>query len=247
MVAADLAKWLAYGPCNVVQMWGYNAQGSTVYIQLHEAPPATISSIATGSVPTLPGGTVPKCKSYQVLAGQPFYFSMNNLNLNECLLMLSSTEASLTAVGAGGGLDMTIEFNSDYFVDGTEGVVGNLTAATNHSNVCPEANGPCTLLRVDAVELLGTAATIIIANSDADADVPMGRTYALPANATKTLLFGKDSPTKTFTIDPAGHVLRQGMVVRVADALAGGYAPSFPWTLSANRAYLRCYFRPQLA
>src|ERR1051326_8316683 len=120
MTAADILKWIAWGPVSVQRFHGYNNQAGTLYIQLHEITPKSDGTVTAGSVP--------KVKSFQVLAGLPFSFEMvNDITMSELVVCISSTEANYTAVAAAGGLDMTVTVASDFLCDGTEVVVGDLT------------------------------------------------------------------------------------------------------------------------
>jgi hypothetical protein len=146
MVAADLTKWVAFGNINIQTISGYNAQGATVYIQLFQIPPLAAGGITASTVPAFKSLVCPTVAAFN------FNFQASGLALSECLIGLSSTEANYTAVAASSGLDLTMQFDSDYICIGGETVVGDLTTNQQTLQVWTEANGATArkrLLRVD--------------------------------------------------------------------------------------------------
>lgn len=226
MVAADLVKWCAYGPCMVTKIFGYNNQATDLYIQLHQVPP-----LANG---TLTAGAVPVAKSLLTQTKNGFMFPFpDGMHLSELLVAISTTEATYTAVGAGGGLDLTIEVDSQYLCDGTEVVTGNLTIATTSLQPWSNATGPKHLLRLTAQEVLGAARWVGITAKDV-ASSPI-RQFHIGANAQLDLLFGKDG-WSPFQQDSA-FVGYDGCLIGTFD--------NTPWdgTFTANSLYLRSIHR----
>ena len=149
MVAANLTKWVAWGRIVVHEIHGWNAQGADLYIQLHQTPPLTAAGGA------LTAGTIPAFKSLlaQQANGFMYNFGAQGVELSELLIAISTTEPNYTAVGAAGGIDLTIDFDTQFAVDGTEVIVGDLTTGVVATQqVWSEATGlaaPKRLLRVD--------------------------------------------------------------------------------------------------
>lgn len=226
LVAANTSKWIAWGPVRITQLHGYNNQGTSVYIQLHQVPPK-----ADG---TLAAGTVPAVKSLECLPGLPFAFTLD-FTLSECFLALSTTELTYTAVGAGGGLDLTVVASGEFLCDGTEAVVGDLTTAVNTLQVWTEAAGPKRLLRLDVIELLAVARFVVIQATDADANVPTDQILPIAASATVSGSMGSDG-LLIFT-KSAAQVLSQGCTIRVVNGV------TFPWAQTAVCANIRAIYK----
>lgn len=141
MTAANLTQWIAWGRVIVKEMHGYNAQGASVFIQFHQEP-------------VLTAGDVPTCASFQCFANDGFMFSFGTqgIELSELTVGMSTTEANFTSVAASGGLDITLDIDTQFAVDGTETIVGDLTTGQNALQVWSEATGAAgaqRLLRVD--------------------------------------------------------------------------------------------------
>lgn len=242
IVAANITKWLAWGPVTIQSIVGMNNQGSTLYIQLHQVPP-----LANG---TLANGTVPAVKSLQVLANAPFAFQNLNVTLAECFLAISSTEVNYTAVSAAGGLDGTVFCQSQFMCDGTETVVGDLTTTLNVLQVWTEANGAATpkkLLRLDVTEQLGQQAYVLIEATDADLLMPFGRVLPLAANSSLFTNLGGPSfgldGLDVMSIDGPGLLnppVRRGCTIRVSNSVP---SVGVPWTYSANAAVIRAIYK----
>src|SRR5271169_1838752 len=106
LTAASIYSYVAYGPVKVRRISGYNNQGANVFIQLHQKVPNSIATpIAAGDIPTY--------KSLQCFANDGFIFgySEDGIYLTPLVIGMSSTEANFTAVGAGGGVDCTVEID----------------------------------------------------------------------------------------------------------------------------------------
>ena len=100
LVAADLTKYISWGRCNVKKIFGYNASASA-FLQIFQKP-----TVANGDVPPVAALSAP--------TGQWFdWFFDKGLPLSEFLFAVSSTQPTYTAVGAGAGVDVTIEVETD--------------------------------------------------------------------------------------------------------------------------------------
>lgn len=178
MVAANIDLWIAWGRTRVTQVFGMNNQGSIVYIQLFDQTPQANGHMAAGSVP--------KIKSLQCLANAPFFFTVD-LTLEELMVALSTTEVNYTAVGAAGGLDMTVVCDTDYLCTGNEVIVGDTTTALNTKAIFAAAQHR--LLKLQAIEQLGANRFLAIGGATV---MPPGqeRILLLKANANTTYLFG---------------------------------------------------------
>lgn len=148
MTAADLTKFIAFGDVLINKMWGWNNQGSDLYIQLHQTIP-----LAAGG---LTASTVPACKSVVAQHGNGFFYSfgVEGMRLTELTIGISSTETNYTAVSANGGLDMTVEVGSNFLATGSETVVGDLTTNQQTLQVWSEATGALSRLRLIRVDVV---------------------------------------------------------------------------------------------
>lgn len=139
MVAADLTKWVAWGPIRVYEIFGRNNQSADLYIQLHQVYKDDLTSTST----------VPEVKSLETLGNLGFKYSFpGGLPLSELTVAISTTETLYTAVGAGGGLDLTLVIDTLYSSTGVS-VAGDLTTDVGALQVWAAANGPKLLLRAD--------------------------------------------------------------------------------------------------
>ena len=182
LTAADIIKWVAYGPTVVQAIHGMNNQGATLYIQFHEVPPKSDGTLAAGAIPAY--------KSLQVAANSPFWFAINS-TLNGLLYVVSTSEANYTAVAAAGGLDATLECGSDFLCDGTETVIGDLTSGNTGSfTVFADSATPKKLLRLDIVSKVGTVQFYGLGAGATNASVDSSSVHKLGANITLTRLFG---------------------------------------------------------
>jgi hypothetical protein len=197
MVAADVFKWVAYGPCVIRRFHGQNNQGATVFIQFHQTPPVS----TTTNVPT---NTVPAVKSFGVFANLPFDYPHEDISLSECTICLSSDETKLVPVAAAGGLDMTVEVDSVCLVN-TELVAGDLTSGLDSGEAYLDlvANAGSRVIRVDYVNSDGAARWLQLFTVDnpATGAVPIqqwggvsaaGVVGGVPNGDTLSLFFGPD-------------------------------------------------------
>ena len=153
MVAADLNKWLSFGPCQVRSIWGFNNQATDLYIQLHEASRVSASVV-------IANGAVPKGKSLLAQQSNGFKYEFQQpIDFSELVLAISTTEVNLTAVGAAGGLDMTVNIDGPFLVSNysTLTVAGTSAATTVAQQIWAESAGPKTLMRLDVATTSGVA------------------------------------------------------------------------------------------
>lgn len=152
--AALLSKWCSFGLCQVKRIHGFNNQGANVFIQLFETSPESSSTnVSNGKVPTF------KSLLAAPNNGFDYDFGYNRPSFSELTIALSTTETSLTAVAASGGLDMTVDIDGLYLVDNYTGltVVGDLTTSVTTLQVWAQASGPKTLYRIDSIAVDATA------------------------------------------------------------------------------------------
>lgn len=180
MTAADIYKWIAYGPNRVTQFFGMNNQAGILYIQLHQLTPKADGTIADATVPAI--------KSFQVLANAPFSFTVD-LTLSDLYVAISSTEANYTAVAAAGGLDMTVVVSSDFLCTGNEVVVGDTTTAVNTLVVSNDNTVSHKLLKIIATELLGADRWIYVGGVTASNPTDL-QSVKLPSGKTLTFNYG---------------------------------------------------------
>lgn len=249
MTAADLLKWIAYGPCTVTKIWGYNPEGTDdLYIQLHQTPP-----LADG---TLTAATVPAVKS--LVAQASFVFSYGpkdfgeGLALSELLLAISTTEANYTAPAAGHGLDMFVEVSGAFLCDGTEVVTGDLSTGVDTQQPWTDSvlNVGYKLLRIDYTNKSGAAAWLMGFADDAGTDgdkpdlvvtskrVPPAGTVpaGVPNNAAVTCFYGSEG-AKMFSLDTS-HSPHYGLMLWESST-----GDELTYT-STGASYIRTIHRP---
>lgn len=183
MTAADITKWASLGPVLVSEIFGYNNQGTDLYIQLHESP-------------VVANGDVPKEKSLLAQTNNGFKYPFPKpIALSELTIAVSTTEANLTKVGAAGGLDMTVVVSGVSLVDGTEVVSGDL--ATGADALTPTnwtdavASVGKRLLRVDYTNNDGADRYLMLfAKNPANGDTPLLCSPKVAAGGTLSLRFG---------------------------------------------------------
>lgn len=218
MVAADLVKWIAWGRVVVREIHGWNGQGSDVYIQLHQVPP-----LANG---TLTASAVPAYKSLLAQAGNGFMYNFGpqGIELSELLIALSTTEVNYTAVSAAGGLDLTIDFDSQSACDGTEVVVGDLTTGQNTLQVWAESAGPKRLLRVDVKDNQNTnqlVGIVYAVDTVAVTSLPTAF-FSCNKNTTTTVYFGDANCGFSPDQQDANYTQHRGCTINIS-ALTSGY------------------------
>ena len=88
LLITDEAKWVAYGPCRVVQVFGNNNHTADNYIQFHEKP---LAGLAAADVPAVASLYAP--------ANAPFDFKFSDpIFLSELTIAVSSTNVNYTAL-----------------------------------------------------------------------------------------------------------------------------------------------------
>lgn len=185
MTAANLTKWIAWGRVVVKEMHGYNNNANSVFIQFHQEP-------------VLTAGDVPVCASFQCFANDGFMFSFGTqgIELSELIVGMSTTEANFTSVGANAGLDITLDVDTQFAVDGTETIVGDLTTAQNALQVWSEATGAAGAQRLLRVDIKNNEAATKLYNLVYAVDTVSPSTSGIesfnvcPANATTTTYYG---------------------------------------------------------
>ena len=146
MTAADLSKWVSFGPCRVTNLTGFNNQATDLYIQLHQQSAASSSvNVANTTVPT--GGSL----LAQSKNGFAYFFPNGGIDLNELCIAISTTQPALTLVGANGGIDLVVEVEGPYLVNSNIHVVGDLTTNVANLEVWAEAVGPKRLMKLDVI------------------------------------------------------------------------------------------------
>ena len=193
-VLADEAKWVAYGPCRVVQVFGNNNHTADSFIQFHEKP---LAGLANGDVPAVASIFAP--------AEAPFDWKPNGvLNFSELTIAISSSNDDYTAL-TNTGVDATVIVETDFPVGDDTAVAGDLTTTNKQTQlVWASADGPKRLLRVDVVNADAQAIYMRVSASDAKltgdtTNVP----FAVPASSSKSFYFGRDG-IRPFRIDADG-------------------------------------------
>lgn len=210
IVAADLTKWIAWGPCNVTHIFGYNNQATDLYIQFYQRPQVT-------------AGDVPAVKSWTAFANAPFDMVFpDGLHLSELLIAISTTEVNYTAAGA--GLDMTVCVETDFPVVTATSIAGDLTTGVASRQIWTEANGYKRLLRLDVKNNSGATAYTHISSLD---------TPLVTDNRPEPLKV-LNAETKSFWFGKSGLVpgqLNKGCNVKMADG------PTIPYTFIAAASF----------
>lgn len=213
IVAADVTKWIAWGPGKVTHIYGFNNQIVDLFIQLFQSP-----TVAASDVPAIKALWAPSKAAFD----WPF---PDGLQFSELLVAPSSSEANYTAVGAGAGLDMTVVIETDFLVDATITVAGDLTTGVASRQIWAEASGPKRLLRLDVKNNVGATAYAHISSLDAPSTTDNRPEPLKVLNAT----------TKNFWFGKAGLVpglLNNGCTIKMADGATVPY--TFTGTSSFN-------------
>lgn len=196
----DEAKWVAYGPCRVVQVFGNNNHTADNFIQFHEKPLAGLAN-----------GDVPAYASLYAPASAPFDWKpVDPLFLSELTIGISSTNTDYTAL-TNTGIDGTVIVETDFAVTSNTTVVGDLTTSNiKELAVWASADGPKRLLRLDVIN--GDAVPIYARISASDTKLT-GDTSNIPreigASATKSFYFGRQG-FSPFRIDNATGTEHKG-------------------------------------
>ena len=183
LLITDEAKWVAYGPCRVVQVFGNNNHTADNYIQFHEKP---LAGLAAADVPAVASIFAP--------ASAPFDWKpVDPICLSELTIAVSSTNVNYTAL-TNQGVDATVIVETDFPVGSNTTLVGDLTSADKSSRQiwASSATNTKRLLRVDVVN--ADAQSIFVRVSASDSKLT-GDTTTTPltvaASATKSFFYGR--------------------------------------------------------
>ena len=202
LTAANITRFVAFGPVRVMRVHGFNNQGADSYIQLHQKIPDSIAApLATGNVPTF--------KSLLAQANNGFMYSFlpDGVLLSQLVYGISSTEASFTAVGAAAAVDCTLDVDSLYLTSGGETITGDLT--TGVDSIAPwtdsVANVANRLLRVDYQNHDGAVRYLLLSTDGGTTNVPI-ISNQVDSGGTLALEFGRQG-LQCFSQDAAyaGH------------------------------------------
>lgn len=226
MVAADLTKFVAFGPICVKRIHGYNASADC-YIQLFDTMPVSIASpIANAAVPT--------CKGIYCKTATPIFidFGEEGIMLSSLIVGISSTQPTYTAVGAGAGVNITLDVESQYLTNGNEAIAGDLTTGADSLVVWADAQAQNVnyLLRVDYTN--NDAATrYLLASTDAGTTVTQDFVFSAAAGGSLALIFGQQG--KKF-FNQQAQVKHWGLkLLQSTTALVGGLTSSTASTFKA--------------
>ena len=186
LLITDEAKWVAYGPCRVVQVFGNNNHTSDNYIQFHEKP---LAGLAASDVPAVASIYAP--------ASAPFDWKpVDPICLSELTIAVSSTNVNYTAL-TNTGVDATVIVETDFPVGSNTTLVGNLTSADKSSRQiwASSATNTKRLLRVDVVNADAQAIYARVSASDSK----------LTGDTTTTPLTVAALTTKSFFYGRAGY------------------------------------------
>lgn len=191
----DEAKWVAYGPCRVVQVFGNNNHTADSFIQFHEKP---LAGLANNDVPAVASVFAP--------ASAPFDWKPNGtLTFSELTIAISSSNDDYTAL-TNTGVDATVVVETDFPVGTNTTVVGDITSADKSSRQIWASSSTNTkrLLRVDVVNADAQAIYMRISASDSKltgdtTNVP----FKVNATSSKSFFFGRDGESP-FRLDADG-------------------------------------------
>lgn len=207
LAAADLTKWVAWGPINVQKIYGRNDSGADLYLQLHQSP-----VVLVGATP-VPNGVL------TVPTGQWFdWFFEPGVALSELTIGISTTPLTYTAPGAGLGVTATCLFSSDFAVSNYSGltVSGDLTTSVASRQVWADSAGPKKLYRLDVINNNAATTYPYISARDTPAvkNSAQIRLESIAAGATKNYYFGLNgvSPIEQYT-SAAAFVTADGCTV----------------------------------
>lgn len=198
MTAADLVKWIAWGPVRVRRIQGWNNNAASVYIQFHQTPPASY----VGGVSTLTASQVPAVKSFVATANNGFdYEWVDGLELNELTIGLSTSEVNFTSVGAGAGLDMAVWIDTECAVDSKTFLTGDLTTGVDFRSLWADSVNfaGARLFRVDYVNNDGATRWLTLV-ADVNGSTSAIFESQVASSGTAAWFFGSNG-TYVFTID----------------------------------------------
>lgn len=224
LLITDEAKWVAYGPCRVVQVFGNNNHTADNYIQFHEKP---LAGLAAADVPAYASIFAP--------ASAPFDWKpVDPLFLSELTIAVSSTNVNYTAL-TNQGVDATVIVETDFAVTSNTTVVGDLTTSVDHLQVWADADGPKRLLRVDIKNNAASTQYGFVYPNDAVGDNEAASNYSsgplkVLTTATKSFFFGRQGLT------PQGltaGVVRKGCTIEVGDSNFTNFQASTDYNIRA--------------
>jgi hypothetical protein len=182
LAAADLTKWVAFGPVKVDKLFGRNDSGAELYLQLHQSP-----VVLANDVP-VPNGVL------TVPTGEWFdWFFEPGIQLSELTIAVSTTKLLYTAPGAGLGVTATCLFSSDFAVSNFSGlaVAGDLTTNVASLAVWADVVGPKRLYRLDVLNNGNDSYPYISArNSPAAKNSAQNRLETVLSGNLKSYFFG---------------------------------------------------------
>lgn len=204
LLITDETKWVAYGPCRVVQLFGNNNTAADVYLQFHEKPLVSAND-------------VPAVASIFCPASAPFDFKFSDpISLSELTIAASSTNDDYGAL-SDAGVDATVIVETDFPVGSNTTLVGNLTTNNISSRqIWTSASGTTTPKRLLRVDVINGDAVPIYARISASDSKLSGDTSNIPfeidASATKNLYFGR-AGIRPFRIDNGTGTEHKGCTV----------------------------------
>lgn len=226
LVSTDIVKWVAYGPCRVLAVYGFNPNAATdCYIQFH------LNKIAAGSTTAnnVANNTVPQVKALYAPANTGFSYGTNafgeeGLDLPELLVAVSTVQASFTAAAT--ALNMTVVVESDYLVSSGTTVVGDLTTGVASLQVWAHSTtNTKRLLRLDFAN--GGAAPrypLIQARDTLGASNRTNILKSVSASGTVNYIFGKGGGNIEEEASPGTRY--KGCIVGYAAEGSAGYVVS---------------------
>ena len=233
MVITDEYKHVAYGPCRVLSVHGFNNNsGADRYLQFHTKFP---DALTNGDVPTFKSLWFPSGAA--TVFGRETFGDMG-LSFSELLAAVSSTEVNYTAV-TNTGLDLTIVVETECYYDSTCSIVGDLVTGVDSKQIWAIASGPKRLLRLDIYNAgVATIYPFIQASNSVVTAIASGVTKFIPRVLT--------TETKTYHFIPKGGqvenyaaasgVLQKGCIVGCATAITSGVITESTSTDRAIRA-----------
>lgn len=211
----DETKWVAWGSCKVLEIFGYNNHTADNFVQFFESPIVTAAD-----VPAMPGLFCPTAAPFGWKFAQPLPFS-------ELLVAVSSTQVNYTAL-TNQGVDMTVVVETDCPVTTNTTVVGDLTTGVAEKQIWSEANGlstPKKLLRVDFKNNLGAVAYPFVSPRDTNlltaSDVMSLK--AVANGATSSFFFGRDGYTPVkLSVAGTSYIKGATVIASAAGSVNGG-------------------------
>lgn len=213
LLATQLAYWFTYGPGTLTKVYGTNAQATDRWLMFFTNPYAT-----AGDVPTIKPLWFPSLVD-------TFYLDLKDLGLDQLYGMISTTAGVLTAPGAGTGLNISVEFDSNYIINHTTSkptLAGDLTTGVAGLTIWSEASGPKKLRRLECINTSASDVYFFISAKDTitvtDSSM-LGPFLCLANNGTINIFFGDGVSPKLIS---ANALKQGGHVVASLSPLFGG-------------------------